>query len=278
MCLRTLWGHTKTGWNCMFDALFDLPLWITGPGIVVVMISFGLGGMFLVRRRVLPRLQVHVQDSEFAGAMVQCVMVFYGLAVALIAVSVWQTYSDVSTTVSREAITLGALYRDASSYPEPVRGALQTDLREYVRQIIDEAWPLQQHGKVPTRGVEMIDDFQKVLTAYEPATEGQKLLHGETLRAYNQMVEARRLRLDSVQTGLPSVMWVVILVGAIIGLSSTFFFRVEDARLHAILVTLLSTFMALVIFMIFALDRPYRGDLGVPSDPYQLIHDQLMKP
>jgi len=261
----------------MLDALFDLPLWITGPGIVIVMISFGLVGMTLVRRRVLPRLHIHVQDSEFAGAMVQSVMVFYGLAVALIAVSVWQTYSDVSTTVSHEAIALAALYRDVSSYPEPVRAELQGELRDYVRQIIDESWPLQRHGKVPTAGVAMINDFQKVLTTFEPTTEGQKLLHSETLSAYNKMVEARRLRLDSVQTGLPGVMWVVILFGAIIGLSSTFFFRVEDARLHAILVTLLATFMALVIFMIFALDRPYRGDLGVAPDPYQLIHDQLMK-
>ena len=51
------------------DALFDLPLWVTGPGIVIVMISFGLVGMIVVRRRVLPRLHIHVQDSEFAGAM-----------------------------------------------------------------------------------------------------------------------------------------------------------------------------------------------------------------
>jgi len=180
--------------------------------------------------------------------------------------------------VSHEAIVLAALYRDVSSYPEPVRAELQGELRDYVQQIIDEAWPLQRHGKVPTAGVAMINDFQKVLTAFEPTTEGQKLLHSETLSAYNKMVEARRLRLDSVQTGLPGVMWVVILVGAIIGLSSTFFFRVEDARLHGVLVTLLATFMALVIFMIFALDRPYRGDLGVTPDPYQLIHDQLMKP
>src|SRR6185369_12631917 len=158
--------------DCMFDALFDLPLWVTGPGIAIVLVSFGLGGMFLVRRRVLPRLRVHVQDSEFTGAMVQCVMVFYGLAVALIAVSVWQTYSDVSTTVSHEAITLGALYRDVSSYPEPIRGDLQKGLRDYVQHIIDDAWPLQRHGKVPTVGVEMIREFQKELTAYEPATEG----------------------------------------------------------------------------------------------------------
>jgi hypothetical protein len=43
-------------------------------------------------------------------------------------------------------------------------------------------------------------------------------------------------------------------------------------------VQLLAAFIGLVIFMIFALDHPYRGDLGIPSDPYQLIYDQLMKP
>jgi hypothetical protein len=120
--------------------------------------------------------------------------------------------------------------------------------------------------------------FQAVLIGFEPATEGQKALHGETLRAYNQMIQARRLRLDSVNTGLPAVMWVVILAGALIGLSSSFFFKVEDARLHQIQVLLLAAFIGLVIFMIFALDHPFRGDLGVPSDPYQLIYDQLMKP
>ena len=50
--------------------------------------------------------------------MLQSVMVFYGLAVALIAVSVWQTYSDTSKVVSSEATALAALYRDVSSYPD----------------------------------------------------------------------------------------------------------------------------------------------------------------
>jgi hypothetical protein len=262
----------------MFDTLFDLPLWITGPGLIVMLVFFGVGGLLVVRRYVLPRLRIHIEDSEFSGTMVQTVMVFYGLAVALIAVSVWQTYSDVSSTVSHEAIGIAALYRDVSAYPEPVRSELQSILRDYVHYVIQEAWPLQQRGQIPGGGVERMNQFQKTLIAYEPATESQKLLHGEALRAYNHMIEARRLRLDSVKTGLPGVMWIVIIVGAIIGLSSSFFFKVEDARLHAILVTLLATFMGLVIFMIFALDRPYRGDLGVQPEPYQLIYDQLMKP
>jgi hypothetical protein len=261
----------------MFESLFDLPLLVTGPAIIVLLCVFAIAGLLLVRRCVLPRLRIHIEDSEFSGAMVQSVMVFYGLAVALIAVSVFQTYSDVSKIVSQEATALAALYRDVSGYPEPIRPTLQNELRDYVQYVIHEAWPLQRRGQVPGGGVAMMNRFQATLIGFEPATEGQKLLHGETLRAYNTMIQARRLRLDSVHTGLPTVMWAVIVAGAIIGLSATFFFKVEDARLHGILVTLLAAFMGLVIFMIFALDHPFRGDLGLPPEPYQLIYDQLMK-
>jgi len=103
-------------------------------------------------------------------------------------------------------------------------------------------------------------------------------LHGETLRAYSQLIEARRLRLDAVLTGLPGPLWFVIVAGALVSLSSTFFFQVEDARLQSIQVVLLAIFVGMIIFIIFALDRPFRGDLGLQPDPYQLIYDQLMKP
>ena len=209
--------------------------------------------------------------------MVQSIMVFYGLAVALIAVGVFETHSDVAKIVSNEATALATLYRDVTGYPEPARPQLQNELREYVRYVIHEAWPLQVQGKVPDGGVERIARFQAVLLSFEPATEGQKLLHGETLRVFNQMMQARRLRLDSVSTGLPGVMWTVVIAGAFLSLSSTFFFKVEHTPLEGVQVLLLATFIGLVIFMIFALDRPFRGDLGLGSEPYQLVYDQLMK-
>jgi hypothetical protein len=179
--------------------------------------------------------------------------------------------------VSGEATALGALYRDVSTYPEATRHPLQTELRNYTLYVIEEAWPLQRRGKIPGGGVERLNRFQATLAGFEPATEGQKLLHGETLRAYNLMIQARRLRLDAVHTGLPGVMWGVIITGAFIGLSASFFFKVEDGRLHGLMVLLLAAFIGLVIFMTFALDRPFRGDLGLPAEPYQLIYDQLMK-
>ena len=261
----------------MFAFLFDLPLAISGPAIILVLCLFAIGGLLFVRRRLLPNWRVRIEDSEFAGAMVQSVLVFYGLAVALIAVRVWQNYSDVSKIVSQEATALAALYRDVTGYPEPARSQLQKHLRDYVSYVIDQAWLLQRGGKVPHGGVGHMNLFQATLFASEPVTEGQKLLHAETLRAYNHMMLSRRMRLDTVSTGLPVVMWVVVAAGAVIGLSASFFFNIDEIRLHMVLVVLLATFIGLVIFMILALDRPFRGDLGIPPDPYQLIYDQLMK-
>jgi hypothetical protein len=262
----------------MFESIFDLPLMVAGPAIIVPLCSYAVFGLLLVRRHVLPRLRGGEGESEFTGAMLHSVMVVYGLAVALIAVTVFETYADTQKVVTGEASALNALYRDVTSYPDPIRPTLQKELRDYTDQIINEAWPLQRRGQVPTAGLAYMSRFQGALDTFEPATEGQKILHGETLRAYNLLIEARRRRLDAVGTGLPGVMWAVVLAGAVIGLSASFFFRVADARLHAIEVGLLSLFVGLVIFMIVALDRPFRGDLGVNAEPYQLLHDQLMKP
>jgi hypothetical protein len=261
----------------MLEFLFDMPLVVTGPAIIGSLCLFAVIGLLVVRRRVIPRLRIQPGDSHFTGTMVHSVMVFYGLAVALMAVDVSETYTDVSKIVAGEASALNALYRDVSSYPEPIRLELQQELRVYTDQVIHGAWPLQRRGQTPTAGIEHMNRFQAVLDKFEPTTDGQKILHGETLRAYNQLVQARRLRLDAVHTGLPALMWAVIVAGAFISLSATFFFKVEDARLHGILVALLAVFIGLLIFVTFALDRPFRGDLGLTPDPYQLVYDHLMK-
>src|SRR5262245_13002292 len=262
----------------MFVTILDLPLWITGTAIVGGLCVYALLGLLLVRRRVLSRLRLRTEDSEFSGALVQAVMVFYGLAVALIAVNVWQTHSDVAKIVSEEATAVAALYRDVSSYPEPIRSKLQEQLKAYLEYVVRDAWPLQRKGQVPSGGVELVNRFQATLASFEPSTDGQRILHAEALRAYNETILARRLRLDAVGTHLPGILWFVIFAGALIGISSSFFFRVEDVRVHAIQVVLLAAFIGLVIFMTVALDRPFCGDLGLGPEPYRLVYDHLMKP
>jgi hypothetical protein len=261
----------------MFEDLFNVPLIITGPGIIALLCLFAVVGLLVVRRWVLPHLHIQEHDSHFIGTMVHSVMIFYGLALALMAVDVSETYTAVEKIVSGEATALNALYRDVSSYPEPICLELQSELRAYTDQVIHGAWPLLRQGKIPTAGIEHMSRFQAMLDKFEPATEGQKILHAETLQAYNQLIQARRQRLDAASTELPAVMWAVIIAGAFISLCTSFFFKVEDARLHGILVTLLALFIGVLIFMILALDQPFRGDLGLSPEPYKLLYEHLMK-
>lgn len=46
---------------------------------------------------------------------------------------------------------------------------------------------------------------------------------------------------------------------------------------YGLAVALLAGFIGLLIFMILALDRPFRGDLGLTPGPYRLVYDHLMK-
>jgi ABC-type Co2+ transport system permease subunit len=121
-----------------------------------------------------------------------------------------------------------------------------------------------------------MDLLQSTLMRYEPISEAQKALALETIASFDRMMDARRMRLDSVKRRLPGVLWLVILVGAFISLVSTFHFPVLDARVHRAQVALLAAFIGLVIFIIMALDRPYDGDLGLKPEPYETVYQQLM--
>jgi hypothetical protein len=91
------------------------------------------------------------------------------------------------------------------------------------------------------------------------------------------LVQQRRQRLDSVNAGLPVVMWWVLLPGAMACLVMCLFFHLENPRFHAVLLIGLAGFLAMVLFVIITLDRPFVGDMGIPADSYQLVIDHHMR-
>jgi len=261
----------------MIDFLIALPLWALAIVLNVSLIGFALGSLWALRRWVLPRLRIDTDASLFLGAAVmQSAMVLYGLVAALTAVSVWTRHSQVADTVSKEATSIAILWRDLGGYPQPERDAMREVLRGYTKQIIEEAWPEQRQGRVPRMGVEWMNRFQAQLFPFEPRSESLRILHAQTLNAYNGLIEARNARLDSVPTELPGVMWFVLLPGALGCLFLSLFFHIEDVRFQAFLMAGLAGFVAMVLFVIISLDRPFQGKMAIGADSYQLIHDQLM--
>jgi hypothetical protein len=71
-------------------------------------------------------------------------------------------------------------------------------------------------------------------------------------------------------------MWLVLLSGAMGGIVLWLFCYVDNVRLQAILLLGVAGSLSMVLFVIFALDRPFRGDIAIGPESYQLIYDQHM--
>src|SRR5208283_3114933 len=116
--------------------------------------------------------------------------------------------------VSKEGVSLSALYQDVKSYPDPYGQNLRWLLRDYCRYVIKYSWPLQRKGIIPEGGRVRIMAFHEKLLDFEPQTRGEEIDHAETLRQFNTFLEARQTRINAVTTGIPAVMWYVVIVGA----------------------------------------------------------------
>jgi Protein of unknown function (DUF4239) len=258
--------------------VYDLPNWIFGTLTVLVFAFIGLVGLYLTRGWVRRLHHADHSYNDIVGFYLAAVTVLYGISLGLLAIATWTTYADAQDKVGREAIALGGLYRDISAYPEPARAIMQEDLRKYTRQVIDVGWPMQQHGIVPGNDSGILNGFQEHLMSFEPITERQKILAAEAYKAFNDMVESRRARLNSVTTEMPGPLWTLVILGAVICVAVTWFFHTESFSIHVWMTLLFSVLLGLMIFLIAVLDNPYRGKVSVTPAPLEQVYAQIMTP
>src|SRR5215510_1834685 len=131
-----------------------MPIWLynTSPifsalALIVFVETISIFGLLVTRKFIMPRLHYHDGANDAVSGTVQAIGVFYGITVGLIAVGVWNTNSNASELVSKEAASIGALYRDVSGYPSPLREELRARLRDYTVFVINQAWPAQRRGQ-----------------------------------------------------------------------------------------------------------------------------------
>ena len=255
----------------------DLPEWLVGLVTVVVFVAGSLIGLATTRRFSRRRGLHALVDNGVIGWIFSAILGIYAIAIGLMAVATWGNASAAAGLASHEAAEIAALYRDLSGYPEPPRGVLQTTLGRYTRYVIDEAWPLQRRGQVPSGGTMILHDLQRTLYGFEAGTEAQKALHAEALRAYNTLIEVRRQRLEAVGYAVPGTLWSVILIGGALAIAASFVFSMESFWVHAVMTSLLAAMIGLLVFFMIVTDRPYRGATGVGPSAYELVFHDLME-
>jgi hypothetical protein len=260
----------------MFYWIYDMPSWQVTLLFIAVFVGFNSFGIYFIRPLIRPLVADLSDENNLVGNVLSLYSVMFGLLMGTLAVVTYQNLSDAQQLADTEATAIAALYRDVKSYPEPEQTQLTSSLRAYTYYVVNEDWEFQKKGLMPRGDAQRADVIQFPLFGFEPKTLGQQTLHQETLRQYNSFIQARRARLGAVQDAIPAILWWTMVSGSIVLMALMWLF---DATRKALLVLSGIAAFALgsMVGLIALMDNPFRGELSVSAEPYQIIIDGLMK-
>ena len=103
-----------------------------------------------------------------------------------------------------------------------------------------------------------------------------ELMQNELLRYLDAMMVSREQRLAAVTASIPRVLWYVVIIGAFVMIAFLWMLHMELVS-QIILGGITSFFLGIMIFLIYAMDRPLQGAVSIPPDSFRSVYDLVMK-
>jgi len=234
-------------------------------------------GLTLVQR--LVPLEVRQRQNDVAGFIYAVLGVIYAVLLALVVIATWEEFGRARLTVEAEANALAEIFWLAHQLPEPEGRELQELCRSYAEEVVNVGWPLMEQGRTPSmersqetsRAWVLIDDIRATVQEVEPRTAAGQERYAEGLDQVQRLADARRTRLVAAEESLPTVLWVVLIVGGILVVSFAYLFGMENTGAHSLMVVSLAGVIALVLFTIAAMDHPFTGGARVGPEAFELV-------
>jgi hypothetical protein len=238
-------------------------------------------GLAVVQR--LVPVETRKEHNDVAGFIYAVLGVIYAVLLALVVIATWEEFGRASVTVETEANALAEIAWLAYALPEPERHHLQELARSYAEEVVHKEWPLMEQGRTPlmesTRetpsGWVLIDDIRATIQGYEPRTAAEQELYAEGLDQVQRLADARRMRLVAAEEGLPTVLWVVLVVGGMVVVGFAYLFGMENTWAHALMVVALAGVIALGLFTIAAMEHPFSGGARVGPEAFELVLERF---
>ena len=241
--------------------------------IVGVIPLLAVAGALLVRRWVT--VEVLERHNDVAGFIYAVIGVLYAVLLGFTAIIVWERFEEAQTNVEKEANELGDLFRNAQAFAaEPFREELETNLRSYVRIVVEKEWPAMAEGKSSADAWDAYNRLWQTYYRFSPQDEDERIWYSQSLTRLNQLGDQRRLRLLSSQSaGVPAVMWIVLLGAGAITIGFSFLFGTKNTIAQAVMTAGLAMTIALALLSILALEQPFAGIVRVEPEAFHQVTD-----
>lgn len=106
-----------------------------------------------------------------------------------------------------------------------------------------------------------------------------RALVAEIFSQLDHMTEARRSRLNAAEGAVPNVIWLVLLSGAVVTITFTFFFGMESLMSQSVMTALLALLIFSELLVVIVIGRPFTGAVKVrPTALSEVLADVQSQP
>jgi hypothetical protein len=241
--------------------LTTLPLWLSALILIVPTTLFSMAGPYIARRYVeLSRLRT---NNEVAGFKFATVGVLYAVLLAFAVVVVWEKFNQADSEVAKEAGAAATVFRLTRGLDEPHAGTIRAATTTYLKVAIAKDWPAMEQERESPEATEALSEIYHAVLKFHAFEGREGVVIAELLRQVDKLSDARRERLVMADGIVPTVIWIVLISGAVLTISFTFFFGTENLRAQAIMTGVLSVLIFSGLLTIIAIDHPFAGTVKV---------------
>ncbi|MES2273970.1 MAG: DUF4239 domain-containing protein [Chlamydiota bacterium] len=254
------------------DFIFNSsPSWIVSSILVMFpSILFCLIILWIVRKT----FSIHElrKNHDVVGFSFSIIGVLYSVILGFTVISAQSRYNEVLQTVENEAIMLADLYRDAGLFAPEEKQAIRTSLRNYVDYVIKKEWwqPIERKIRMETQDV-----MEKIWKSYYDITirdEKTKIWYAESISKLDNFMNARLSRQFSSWQHLGTMMWTLLIVGAVVTISFMYFFGLESLHVQMMMTALIAGYLSFMLYLVFSLDNVLKGPEGIKPDSLEQIY------
>ena len=262
------------------DWIYRNPTWYWGAVLVAVVVAVSCTGLLVFNR--VPHPWHSADRSDACAAVFGVSGTMYAVLIAFVAVAAWQVLDDGNKLVQAEAGHITNIYRDVAGLEPHDVELMRKLLREYANHVATDEWAAQMAGKPIEHkpGRQTLARLYAATLAFDERAKSRSLVQTEVLRELNEIYKARRARhlAAGPNSGIPSVVWWIIVIGTSLTIFASYLLAVSSVRLHLLLVAIASSCIALVIVLVLALDQPFRGELCISNQPFVIALDSMLSP
>jgi hypothetical protein len=253
----------------VFFWLANLPLALSSPLIIGGGVVLSLIGTYVVSSIfTVGELQgnnaVGAPKFTFIGQV-------YSVTLALALVGAWDIYQSARDGVQREAVALSALGGVSQLFSEPSQSEVRIELRETIRlysqAVVTREWKTMSHGLEDPGATHKLNRLVELYTTIKPLNAVQVTAQQNAMRLLEDISRHRISRVTTLSHTLIGLIWVLVLAGAVVSISFTWFFGSPSILAQAAMSAIIAAFIMMHLLVILKLTHPFAGETAVSPNP-----------